>query len=206
MTVTLIPEVGAVGSFKLSAPFNSIISSTARLECKSIRKISELLAVSENVFNNYYKNNNLTIQDYERDRAADICILGLMTENGKWFYVPNSYLLAYPNLNGVPYSKIIMGVSLGAIPHSLDLEPIKTIISDIVFNTLGIKPQIELVSASQTALIDYDDHDKIENARKSKIILDKPTELRLAEMTRMRNEAVDKIVILENHIKKLMKL
>lgn len=206
MSISLIPELGAIGTFTLSSPFNTLISSTARLECKSIRKISELLAVSENVYIKYYKKNNISEQDYEKDRLADVCILGLMAENGKWFYVPNSYLLAYPNLSGVPYSKIILGVSLGAIPHSLNLDPLKELISDTVLNVLGINPQIELVAASQTALLDYDDHDKIENARKAKITIDKPTELRLAEMTRLRDQAVAKVTMLEKYIKKLRNL
>lgn len=197
----LIPEIGSVGKFSFKDPYSKLTPIETKLVCKSIRKITELLSRNESVFELHYKPHGLTEAQYKQDLKDDVSIISLQAESGVWFYVPSSYLLSYPNTNGVIYTRIILGVGLGAISDNLDLTGINAAISGLIYDQLGLRCEIKPVVASQSTVVSYEDHEKIELIRKSNIKLYKSETTLLAEAVQERNLALAKIKELELFIK-----
>ena len=201
MSAQLIPDIGSKGKFTFKDPVSKKISNTTSLTCQSIRTLAELISQKENTFKDVYLALGLTKADYENDISAGVSILSLQAETGSWFYVPSSYLSSYPNINGVTYTRMMMGVGLGAVADTLDLEGLKVSISNIVYDQLGISPEIKLISVSQSAIISYGDHDKIEAVRKAKVKLNKSDSRLLTEAVDARDAAEKRVKYLEDFIK-----
>lgn len=197
----LIPDIGSTGNFKFKEPFDKKIPGDIKYTCQSIRKISELIALNEDVLTINYLNNGLTKEDYERDRELNISIISLQSEIGAWFYVPSTYLSAYPNINGVTYTRMMLGVSLGAIPDSIDLTGLTASITNIIYDQLGISAEIKPIAISQSAIVTYDNHERIEAVRKAKIKTIKSDTQLLAEAVRDRDAAILRATTLENYLK-----
>jgi hypothetical protein len=165
MTPHLVPELGLRGLYRVKAPFDTVLDASTEYTCQSVRRISELLASGEDVFETYYKSYGITAESYENDLINNVVIIGLNANRNNWYYFPSSYLLSYPDITGVVYNKIIMGIDLGALADSVSLEPLKTAIRDLVYDHLGINPEVKEVIASQTLYLSKEDHAKIENVR-----------------------------------------
>lgn len=201
MSNQLLPELGSSGAFKFRPPFDKLLGSSTSYTCKSIRKISELLSKSEPVLENYYLKYGLTSNDYSVDMQSDIALVGLFSAKGVWFYVPASFILSYPDSTGVAYRRMMMGVELGPIPENFDLNPVSEAVIDIVYKHIGIRPEIKNVVISQKVLLSSENHQAIENTRRTKQLVDKPMTLIIDELTRERDEAFLKIKELERYIK-----
>lgn len=197
----LIPDIGSAGNFSFKAPFDKKIPTDINYTCQSIRKISELTALNEDVLTTHYLNNGLSSVDFNRDRELNVSIISLQSELGAWFYIPATYLASYPNINGVLYTRTMLGVNLGAIPDTLDLSGVHTSISNIIYDLLGVNVDIQTVAISQSAIVPYDTHDKVEAIRKAKVTIVKSDTLLLAEAIRDRDAAIQRAVKLEEYIK-----
>ena len=200
----LIPQIGSVGRFTFKEPYDKITLPETKLSCQSIRKLTELLARNEDVFEIHYKPYGLTEADYTKDLEDDVSLVSLQAETGNWFHVPSSYLLAYPNTNGVSYTRIVLGVGLGAVSDRMDLSGLTASITAMIYDQLGITCEIKPVAVSQSTIISYEDHDKIEEIRKSKVKLFKSDSALLVEAVRDRDTAFAKIKELEDFIKRNM--
>ena len=161
----IIPTIGLTGYYPLSAPFDGHVIENEKYTCHAIRRIGDYVALNEDIKAIVYDFYGLTNEDFENDRKDNMYILSLQSESGEWLYVPARFLLSYPIVNGVGYRSTALSLSLGAIPEDFDLEPIKTMISDIVFDTLGIRPNIAQVITSKTILVSSENHASIEAAR-----------------------------------------
>lgn len=197
----LIPEIGSVGRFVFKDPFSKLFPPDTVFSCQSVRKYNELLERNEEIFEVHYKPNGLTQDQYDQDVLDDISLISLQASTGGWHHVPSTYLLSYPNTNGVIYTRIVLGVGLGAIPDNLDLKGITATIAGIVYDQLGITSEIKPIAVSQSTVLSHEDHAKIEEIRSSKVKLFKSDSLLLQETARERDAAFDKIQKLENFIK-----
>lgn len=168
MTTYLVPDLGLRGLYRVKPPFDKILDASTEYTCQSVRRISELLASGEDVFENYYNSFGITAESYESDLTNNVVIIGVNSNRNNWYYFPSSYLLSYPDITGVVYNKIVMGIDLGALADSIPLDPLKTAISDLVYDHLGITPEIKEVITSQTVYLSQEDHAKVESVRNTR--------------------------------------
>ncbi len=201
MISQLIPDIGSKGKYSFKDPVNTKVPENVVFTCQSIRTLADLINTKQDVFKTIYLPLGLTRENYEEDINNGVSIIGLHAEIGAVHYVPSSYLNSYPNLNGVIYTKLMMGVDLGAVPDSLSLEAIEVSISNIVYDQLGIRPEIKVIATSQSIVVNYDDHEKIEEIRKAKISVDKSDYRLLIEALSGKLAAEKRVQELENFIK-----
>lgn len=195
-----IPTVGATGYYRLKPPFDGLLSENDRYTCRAVRSITDCLANNENIKDTVYIKNGLTEADYNGDLANGVYIVSLQSDVGQWIYLPASYILGYPTTNGVEYYNALLAVNIGSIPTRLDLSTIKESISNLVYDTMGITPDIQTVQLSKVALIPEETHADITTARlnRATVTLSDSGRLRATQLELER--ALTKLHALENYI------
>lgn len=167
----VIPTVGTRGKFTLSAPLDQLMLSGEEYTVQAVRKLADYIANNEDPLKDIYTANGLSQTQYAEDLAAGMFVASLQSETGHWVYVPAKYIQTYPDTNGVPYRTLMMGVSLGAMPVEIDLDHLKTAISNLVRDSLGVTPQIKLVETSKALMVSRDKHDSLSTARQHRATL-----------------------------------
>lgn len=201
MTQQYLPDIGATGNFTLKAPYNTLIKPKVSYTCKAIRKISDLLADGLDPFNLVYEPLNVDKPTYIKDLKDDVCIISLQTGNGEWAHFPSNAIIKFPNMNGIVYRAIMLGVSLGALPDTMLLDALKTSISNLVYDTLGVTTEIKEIVISNPAIVPKVDHDLIEAARLSKVTVTMSDSSKLSKANQDLAIARAKVLELENFIK-----
>ena len=175
-----------------SSPFSTLLQSGMSYRCDAIRRFSDFIELSIEPFEEYYAPNGLTEADYEQDLENQVCMVALVSSSGHWVYVPSSYITAYPDLNGVPYTVMVLGLELGAIPNYKDLSGLKQTLSDLCRDTIGVTPTVREVAISAVQKLSQSDHDALETARQSAITNSQTDRSKLlaaqAELTQLREQ------------------
>lgn len=204
MPSNLTMYLEASGVFTLEAPYNALMPAQIIYTCKGIRKLTDIIASGLDPFEEYYEPNGITDTAYQLDLLADVSIVSLVSSGGNWLYVPSTAILSYPTTSGVSYTAMMVGVSLGALPDSTDLTALKTSVSNVVKDLLGVTPTIKEVAVSDTALISYVKHTSIETARNTLRVTTKSDKAKLVEMTTERDALLLRVTQLEAYIKTIL--
>lgn len=197
----VIPTIGARGFYNLASPFDTKFSANEMYTCQAIRRIGDYLALNEDPYTNVYLDNGLTEADFDSDQQENMYIVSLQSDKGQWLYVPARFILSYPIMNGIPYQTMMLGVGLGAIPAEMDLSALQNLVSDVIFDNLGIRPQISPVVLSKQKLIARADHEQIQAARLAQATQKKSFYSRYRDMVTLYDKALTKLAALENYIK-----
>jgi hypothetical protein len=170
--MALLPPIGTSGIFQLAAPFNNQLQSNMSYRCDAIRRFNDLLdsPVSIDPYEEFYLPNNITREKYEQDAQNLTSIVSLVSSAGHVVYVPSSYITGYPDINGIPYHVVVLGLELGALPQYKDLTGLKQAIANLVRDTIGVYPQMKEVVISAEERLSQADHDVAENARALMIV------------------------------------
>jgi hypothetical protein len=163
--MALIPPVGTSGIFKLAAPFSTLLQANMSYRCDAVRRIADFLEVGYDPYEEIYVPSGLTKSVYDLDLQNQVCIVSLVSTGGHWVYVPSTYIVAYPDINGVPYTVMVLGLELGAIPNYRDLTGLKQAIANLTRDTIGVMPTVREVAISAVQKLSQADHDALENAR-----------------------------------------
>jgi hypothetical protein len=140
MTTPLNPNIGASGLWSLVTPFDQLLLPDVAYSCVAVRLLADIIASGGDPFTLYYEPQNLAQTDYQNDVAAGAAIVSLQATGGNWVHVPSTYISQMPNANNIPYRGIVLGVNLGALPDSLDLSYLKSQVSAVVQDTIGVVP------------------------------------------------------------------
>lgn len=168
MTQEFVPTIGESGFYHLLAPF-TIERENTIYTCKAIRKISELLDEGVEVYNVVYNPHGVTVDIYEEDVAADRSIIYLQSSNNRWITVPSRYLAGYPNMNGVPYRRVSVVLSLPAFTLDQDFSNAITQLRETVQMTLGVDSQANVVITSESMLVEDTDHKLLQAQRQTEM-------------------------------------
>lgn len=196
-----IPDIGSSGLFSLGAPFDNALTANVSYNCTAIRSLKEVTAAGEDTFNTYYLPKEISEATYNEHLAAGVYLVTLQSGTGAIVYVPSAYILSAPNVSGVKYGSMMLGVSLGALADSVSLEALKTSIANLVSDMIGVTPTLKEMVVSQVSLISQTDHEAIEIARQARITLVKTDYARLREVTIQRDTALQTIAQLNAYIK-----
>lgn len=199
----LIPAQGSKGLFKLAAPFDTKLVPKVAYTCQAIRSIRDLVAAGEDPFKDYYEPASLTKQIYDEDVASNVYIVSLQSGVGDWVYVPTTYILSYPDMNGVMYSPTLLGFYLGIVPDSLDLSTLQDDICDLISDTVGINKELiqpEILICGTPTMVSQDDAAVMEASREQNIKTTNTDRSRLLEMTALYEASTQKVQELENYI------
>lgn len=165
----LLPPLGASGVYTLSAPFQNKMQANTSYRCDAIRRLNDFIELGVDPYEEFYAPMQIPRSTYERDIGQNVSIVSLVSQNNHWVYVPSTYITSYPNVNGIPYVSLLLGVSLGAIPHYMDMSGLSAAISNLVRDTIGVVPQIRQVAVSDVTNLSQRDHDALETNRQQAI-------------------------------------
>uniref|UniRef100_A0AAU7PFK9 Uncharacterized protein n=1 Tax=Burkholderia phage vB_BgluM-SURPRISE13 TaxID=3159457 RepID=A0AAU7PFK9_9VIRU len=158
MASELLPGIGASGDWSLKTPLDSKYTAGLAYTCKAIRKISEMVANGIDVLNMVYIPNGLDQTAYDSDVQNDYSIITLQSAAGALLLVPSSYLAGWPSGDSVPYVVMGMIINLGPIPNTIDPTFLTDKVAPVIKAALGLDPEIQYATLSETTNKTYDDH------------------------------------------------
>ena len=195
-----ILQVGTKGLYHPVAPFQTTLISGMQYTCIAIRRIADIQASGEDPQALYYTPVGLSAAIYTADAYKGACIISLQGESGDLQYIPDSYIQQYPDIGGIPYTTLLLAISIGAIPDSLDLSYLKSKIASVVLENVGIVSDVRSVIVSPTAMLSNTLADTLETARLGRITTVMTDYAQLISVTAQRDSALLKITQLENYI------
>lgn len=169
MANSLLIDINASGIFTLAEPFSVLMQTDTIYTCKAIRKLSDIVSEGFDPYERYYLPYGISEADYAIDLLEDVAIVSLYSATGQWVYVPSTKIISYPSVNGVTYNAVMLGVSLGALPDATLLNALKTSISNLVSDVLGVDSVIREIVVSPPAIVPLADHELITVARQARI-------------------------------------
>jgi hypothetical protein len=165
----VVPGLGVEGVFKVSNEFSVDLIVGASYKLIAIRYLSDLVASGQNPFQDIYEPKGISNAKYVTDTNDNVCILSLQDASGNVVYIPNSYVLGYPDQGGVPYRIGMIAVRLGAIPDTLPLDLLMDQIKDFVMSKVGIEAQVKEVFVSTPTSVSQEDHANFEATRLARV-------------------------------------
>lgn len=177
------PPLHTRGRYTLKQPW--VTDAATLWECIAIRSFDDIYKLSVDVFTQYYQPKGLTQTDVATDNKNRVNIITLRDDAGNVMYVPDSYILAYPSMDGVVYSHVVLSLSLGALPDYLDLSFLGTQISNICSDAVGHVPEVKIHKAASAGSVTPEQHEELEAARLAsvKLLTTDYAKLKAAEAT-----------------------
>jgi hypothetical protein len=161
------PPLEAKGRFGLRAPFPDV--GNKFITVIAVRLFEDCEAQAEDVFKDYYEPAGLTLANYQSDASAGAAMVTLADAEGEIYYVPDTYIASYPNMGDVQYAHLVMSISLGPVPSTLDLTAIGTQVRALVQATVGVDNEVRFHMAPTTDVVSPEQHEANEIARQQQI-------------------------------------
>lgn len=198
----IVPPINTSGVINLKEPFKSLCAANVPYTVVSIRTLGDIVNDGKDPYGSYYEAFGLDQATFNSDVNSGVCIISLRSPSGEFVHVPNSYLDTAPVATGVPYSSMIVGVRLGALPESLSLEYFNNSVKELAHDLLGVTDaEVKAVKVTETTYIPLDESKTFEAARQNvmSIVVTDSAKLRASEIERQK--AIQKIAELELFIR-----
>lgn len=133
------PSIDTSGRFTVKLPWQ--VNDTMTYRVIAVKSFDDLAKLNKDVYNTIYKPMGLIDgQDgfsWSNEVAQNPNIISLLDPTGTALYIPDTYILSYPDASDQRYSYIVLGVDLGALPDSDNLTTLKADIADFVKARIG---------------------------------------------------------------------
>jgi hypothetical protein len=197
---SIIPQVGMQGTWMVKDPFSVRIGTLYTL--KAIRSFITIENDGVNVYETYYANTTprLTESDFRRDQKNGVYILTLTSDTEGPLHIPSSYITRYPGLDSIPYHHVVVSLSLGALPVTLDLTHLLNTLADAASDTIGVRPEMHVGVVPLTTVVTPLQHETNEAKREAAISNRTTAYARVTELERQNRLLKDRLVIAEKII------
>jgi hypothetical protein len=164
-----LPSLGMSGFYTLASPYSNLISSTTKYTCSGVVSINGEIASGTDVLNSVYIVNGDTEANYNNDLKNGVSLITITSGTGDVVTFPNSALLSVPLANGVIYRNTVLGISLSAVPDSLDLSVLQNDISNLVYDSLGVRSTTFATTVGSATILTEAQDAKVTAARSAAI-------------------------------------
>jgi len=154
----LVPAINSRGKFTFAEPFSNILPANQVFTVVSQRLLTELNDSKDRPYDTIYSPVGLSKNDFDNDVKNDVPIITFSTDGSEYFHVPASKIISQPLPIGVEYQERILAIKLGAIPTSMNLELVKELIVNDVYDAVGIQSTVGEISSSAKVLLSEDEH------------------------------------------------
>lgn len=161
------PMLYASGKYSVSAPF--VLDIDKVYTTIAIRSFADIVAAGEEVFSTYYEPFSLTETIFIDDLNAKVSIITLRAEDGQLFFIPDSYILTYPDISNIQYSQLVLSLDFNALPDFLSLDFLIAKIKTTALESIGVDPAILTHKVPTTDYISALQHTNAEAARVANI-------------------------------------
>ena len=161
------PELNSFGTFTVVSPFTL---PSGDFRCTGIVGISSLVNSGIDVFSLYYSSHGISSLSYSNDILAEVPIITLMSVDGTTVSLPSSYISTSPETKAIPYSNFHIVVDLGQLPNDIPLSQLRTDITSLVDDALGISSNLSIAVTPDVELRTFQNSSTLEIARKLQIV------------------------------------
>lgn len=151
MSIKLSIAMNMTGIFILKEPFHADANYEYRVE--AIRTFDEIRGLGKDPFFEYYNKLGVERSTYQRDVDNNEVIITLMSEHTDPVFVPSSFVESLPIKDYVPYSHLILGISLGLLPDTFDTTQVEDIVKNIVAEYTGITADVRVVKNPTSGIV-----------------------------------------------------
>ena len=194
----MTPTLGATGAYTLDTKWPQIENKI--YACSAIISFQEHLRNDVDVFNTFYSPLKVDHKEYVKDLGLLANMVTLTAADGQVVFVPDTRIIRWPGSGMIPYSHMVVSVSLGLLPDTLDLDHLLTTISEQATATSGVETTAKLHRAPSTGTITVKQHQQMEKARKANIKENTTNHAQVIRLTGELNAAKNKIAALERII------
>lgn len=167
--VRMTPPLEVSGRFEARTPFDTVVKLGTFYTCIAVRLFKDCDAQGEDVFAEYYEPVGLTALDYQQDEGVGAAIVTLATPDGDIIYVPDTYIASYPQMGAAKYHHVVLAVSLGPLPETVQLDNLVANLSEMVGDVIGVENKVQIAAAPSTGTISDVEHEALETARLARI-------------------------------------
>lgn len=201
-SIQFLPSIGMTGTYTLKSPFSGLIQVNTQYTCTAIESLSGYIARGNDAYTNIYEANGATETDYESDLEAGAYLVTITSGTGDVVVFPSTSLSTVPDSNGTVYRNQVLALSLSALPDGIDLSSLKTQISDLVLNTLGVSSTIYVASVGSSTVLTTEQSTALEAARAAKMQTHQSPLYRNSVLETQNAALLQKVSELEAYIKK----
>lgn len=194
----MTPPLNAQGRYVTKSPWE--LPNTIIYECIAIRSFEDIYKLGIDVYEMYYVPMGLVNSPtfaFSEEKSANANIITLRGSDGSIVYIPDTYILSFPNAGTVKYQHVVLSASLGALPEYVDLTPVHREIENLISSKVGALVSVKEIIAPTNDQPSQANHEILEAARIGSI---KSYE---NDYTRLRKEEA-KNALLQEKVKTLM--
>lgn len=166
----VLPAIGTKGVFTFAPPFDTKVNTSLEYTVSSMELLSSIYNDGRKPFETIYKMAQMTEEDYADDIKENVFIVGFTSSGCETFYVPSDRIKSSPRTDGYTFVGKAISISLGNVPIDLDLSALKAILTDTVYDAVGIRASIQEVLTSAGFKVSEADYKaymlKLANAKK----------------------------------------
>lgn len=188
-----IPTINVKGIYTLKEPFNTSLLAGVLYTPVSLRSVASIVADGKDPYELFYHPKGISQDDYQKDVQDGVLIVTFRADDGNFVDVPSSFITGQPIIGGVVYRSMMFAVPLSPLPDTLDLTFIQQRISDVVFDTLGIRVDVKPVVASPPTVLTQDEHAATEAARKLNITTNQTDLAKYLQAAKERDDALEQV-------------
>lgn len=165
--MNIVPPLHAYGLFEVRTPYTVVRTDLYRVT--ALRTYEEIAAAGRDAYQLAYVPVGLTKEDMQSDRVNGAIIVTLQSMTSGPVYIPSTYIESFPGMDWVPYSHLVLSVSMGMVPDSLDITPITTMVKNVLSDRLGANVQVKHHRSQVKGSVSETTHKELEIARKAAI-------------------------------------
>lgn len=165
------PELYAKGFFTFKLPW--VAKDGVVYECLAIRSFEDIYKLGVDVYNRYYlaagiiegqllDTGNFNFEEESKSRPNIITLKG---SDGTMLYIPDTFIESIPDKGIVPYSEIVLAVSLGLIPDNENLSSLKADVEALVAARTNISPTVHICKVSTVSNPTEEEHELLQALR-----------------------------------------
>lgn len=165
------PTLYASGKYEVLSPWS--LKPNAIYTCIAIRSFNDLYKLNKDVYSTIYVPMGLVDKtvdanssfDFDAEAAQQPNIITLQDASGNVIYVPDTYIKSYPLSSDVTYEHIVLSVSLGALPSTIDLTEVRNVVADAATRWSGVSAVVMEHRAVSTEQPSFEEAQSAETAR-----------------------------------------
>lgn len=187
----LTPPLLAKGRYTVNAPFS--VKESSIYTCIALRKFEDIVELGEDVYETYYQPFGLARSVFQSDQRIGAVIVTLQDPYGEVLYIPDTYILSYPNMGDITYQHVVVSVSMGPLPNYLPLDYLKQQMSAIASDIIGVDAMVKEHVAPTIGAVTPTQHEIMEAARVLRVTnrqTDRAKVIAAAERTALLEERI----------------
>lgn len=199
MAYQLTPPIYAKGNYRVKSPFK--VDENAIYVTNAIRSFAECELKGLRVYDEIYKPLGLDEATYLADARAGINIIALFSDDAPDLYLPDSYIISYPNMGEAIPQRLLLSVDLGFITSHWNDEYLLGAVSDICSDVVGGSPEVKIHVVPITGMPSNSDVKALEALRTDEVQNRTTEYAKNKDLTNTNNLLNDKVKSLENMVR-----